>query len=196
MLMRAFIPVCQELLPGLRADRLRLIIRIQSLTPTGASTSMTDSIDDNDRKMLDLLRQNGRLTNQELADLIGLSASQCSRKRIALEQAGLILGYHAQLSPEADGAPVMGVVEVRLLNHTTEASALFYDFVRKADSIRDVFKLTGDYDYLLKVAVVDLADLSRLIQELAGLRDCVSHLRTSVVLERLKESGVVIGPLV
>lgn len=153
---------------------------------------MTDSIDDKDRRMLDLLRQNGRLTNQELADLIGLSASQCSRKRIALEQAGLILGYHAQLSPEADGTPVMGVVEVRLQNHTTEAVAIFHDFVCNAGAIRDVLKLTGDYDYLLKVAVADLASLSRLIQELAGLRNCVSHLRTSVVLERLKEAGVVI----
>ncbi|MDO6386601.1 MULTISPECIES: Lrp/AsnC family transcriptional regulator [unclassified Uliginosibacterium] len=154
---------------------------------------MSDSIDDNDRKMLDLLRHNGRLTNQELADLIGLSASQCSRKRIALEQAGLILGYHAQLSPEADGTPVMGVVEVRLLNHTPESTELFHAFVRQAESIRDVFKLTGDYDYLLKVAVADLAELSRLIQQLAGLRNSVGHLRTSVVLERLKESGVVIA---
>lgn len=153
---------------------------------------MSAAIDENDRKILDLLRQNGRLTNQELADLIGLSASQCSRRRIALEQAGLILGYHAQLSPEADGAPVLGVVEVRLLNHTAEAVDAFNGFVYQADSIRDVLKLTGDYDYLLKVAVADLASLSRLIQELAGLRNCVSHLRTSVVLERLKESGVVI----
>lgn len=154
---------------------------------------MNAAIDENDRKILDLLRQNGRLTNQELADLIGLSASQCSRRRIALEQAGLILGYHAQLAPEADGAPVLGVVEVRLLNHTAESVGVFNDFVRQTDSIRDVLKLTGDYDYLLKVAVADLASLSHLIQALAGLRNGISHLRTSVVLERLKESGVVIA---
>ena len=154
---------------------------------------MTAAIDENDRKILDLLRQNGRLTNQELADLIGLSASQCSRRRIALEQAGLILGYHAQLSPDADGTPVLGVVEVRLLNHTAEAVAVFNDFVGRTDAIRDVLKLTGDYDYLLKVAVTDLADLSRLIEALAGLRNGIGHLRTAVVLERLKESGVVIA---
>ena len=155
---------------------------------------MNAAIDENDRKILDLLRQNGRLTNQELADLIGLSASQCSRRRIALEQAGLILGYHAQLSPEADGTPVLGVVEVRLLNHTVESVNVFNYFVSQTDAIRDVLKLTGDYDYLLKVAVADLASLSRLIQALAGLRNGISHLRTSVVLERLKESGVVIAP--
>lgn len=147
-------------------------------------------MDDNDRRMLALLRDNGRLTNQELAELIGLSASQCSRRRIALEQAGLILGYHAQLSPEADGTPVMGVVEVRLVNHAQEAVEAFADFVRAEAAIRDVLKLTGDYDYLLKVAVADLAELSRLIRELASLRHSVSHLRTSVVLERLKEAGV------
>lgn len=151
---------------------------------------MNDTMDDNDRRMLALLRDNGRLTNQELADLIGLSASQCSRRRIALEQAGLILGYHAQLSPEADGTPVMGVVEVRLVNHAQEAVEAFSAFVHTEAAIRDVLKLTGDYDYLLKVAVADLAELSRLIRELSSLRHSVSHLRTSVVLERLKEAGV------
>ena len=58
-------------------------------------------IDDFDLKILTLLQANGRLTNQELSDLIGLSASQCSRRRIALEQAQLILGYHARLAPNA-----------------------------------------------------------------------------------------------
>ncbi|MFT4192331.1 MAG: Lrp/AsnC family transcriptional regulator [Comamonas sp.] len=151
---------------------------------------MSHSIDESDRRMLDLLRDNGRLTNQELADLVGLSASQCSRRRIALEQAGLILGYHAHLSPRAEGAPVMGMVEVRLINHTPEAISVFNDFVRGQSVIRDVFKLTGDYDYLVKVAVADLAGMSRLISELASLRGSVSHLRTAIVLERLKENGM------
>jgi DNA-binding Lrp family transcriptional regulator len=57
--------------------------------------------DDYDKDILRLLRDNGRLTNQELSDIVGLSSSQCSRRRIALEQEGYILGYHAQLSPKA-----------------------------------------------------------------------------------------------
>lgn len=165
---------------------------VSPLLDEESAAKMKYQIDDSDRRMLDLLRMNGRLTNQELADMIGLSASQCSRRRIALEQAGLILGYHAHLSPEADGNPVMGVIEVRLINHMSDSEVLFHEFVRKEDAIRDALKLTGDYDYLLKVAVQDLADLSHLIQKLASLRNCVSHLRTSVVLERFKESGVII----
>lgn len=151
---------------------------------------MTVTIDDHDRSLLQLLRDNGRLTNQELADLVGLSPSQCSRRRIALEQSGLILGYHAHLAPQAEGTPVMGMVEVRLFNHTDKAVGAFNRFVLHEPAVRDVFKLTGDYDYLLKVAVADLAQLSQLLTQLSSLRASVSNLRTSVVLERVKENGV------
>lgn len=155
---------------------------------------MSTPLDELDRRLLDLLRDNGRLTNQELADLVGLSPSQCSRRRIALEQAGLILGYHAHLSPQAEGTPVIGMVEVRLSHHGAEAVKHFNHFVQHETAVRDVFKLTGDYDYLLKVAVLDLADMSRLIAELSSLRDSVSHLRTAVVLARLKENGISFAP--
>jgi len=101
----------------------------------------------------------------------------------------MILGYHAQLSPQADGAPVMGMIEVRLSSHAPDVVARFHVFLAEQTAIRDAFKLTGDYDYLLKVTVGDLAALSALIRDLAGLRDCVGHLRTAVVLERLKEAG-------
>jgi len=152
---------------------------------------MTFLIDEYDRTILDLLRDNGRLNNQDLADLVGLSASQCSRRRIALEKAGLILGYHAHLSPLAEGTPMMGMVEVRLINHSRQAVDLFSQFVRQAPAIRDVFKLTGDFDYLIKFAVSNLAQMSQLVTELASLQGSVSHLHTSVVLERVKENGIV-----
>nr|VXZ85391.1 Leucine-responsive regulatory protein [Klebsiella pneumoniae] len=83
------------------------------------------NIDDYDLKILTLLQANGRLTNQELSELIGLSASQCSRRRIALEQAQLILGYHARLAPDAAGQEMLGLIEVRLLNHTRNAWRAF-----------------------------------------------------------------------
>lgn len=70
------------------------------------------NIDDFDMKILTLLQANGRLTNQELSELVGLSASQCSRRRISLEQAQLIRGYHARLAPEAVGLGLVGLIEV------------------------------------------------------------------------------------
>jgi DNA-binding Lrp family transcriptional regulator len=150
----------------------------------------SSSLDDYDKEILKLLRDNGRLLNQELSDIVGLSSSQCSRRRIALEQQGHILGYHAQLSPEADGTPVLGLIEVGLARHSGDANDTFLRMVRELPQIRDVYKLTGSYDYLMKVAVEGLPELNALIDRLAGLRDCIATLRTSVVLERFKENGV------
>lgn len=150
----------------------------------------TDALDDYDKQLLRLLRDNGRLTNQELSDIVGLSSSQCSRRRIALEQEGYVLGYHAQLSAKGDGTPVLGLIEVGLARHSGDANETFLRLIREEPRIRDVYKLTGSYDYLMKVAVEGLSELNDLINRLAALRDCIATLRTSVALERVKENGV------
>lgn len=150
----------------------------------------SNALDEYDRELLKLLRDNGRLINQELSDIVGLSSSQCSRRRIALEQEGYILGYHAQLSPKGDGTPVIGLIEVGLARHSGDANEAFLRLVREEPLIRDVYKLTGSYDYMMKVAVAGLPELNDLINRLAALRDCIATLRTSVVLERIKENGV------
>ena len=83
------------------------------------------NIDDFDMKILTLLQANGRLTNQELSELVGLSASQCSRRRISLEQAQLIRGYHARLAPEAVGLGLVSLIEVSLLTHTQDRKSRY-----------------------------------------------------------------------
>ncbi|MCL2894025.1 Lrp/AsnC family transcriptional regulator [Brenneria tiliae] len=148
------------------------------------------NIDDFDLKILTLLQANARLTNQELSELVGLSASQCSRRRIALEQAQLILGYHARLSPNAVGLECLGLIEVRLINHTAEYVEKFHQMLGEVDAIIDAYKTTGDADYLLKVAVADLPGLSALISQILSQNKSVAHLKTSVVLNRLKENGL------
>ncbi|MGK3143807.1 Lrp/AsnC family transcriptional regulator [Pantoea sp. C2G6] len=150
-------------------------------------------VDDYDLKILTLLQSNGRLTNQELSDLVGLSASQCSRRRINLEQARLILGYHARLSPDAIGLGMVGLIEVRLINHTAEYVASFHRMVEQEEAIVDAYKTTGDADYLLKVAVADLNSLSALISQLVAGHQSVAHVKTSVVLGRLKENGLMMS---
>ncbi|MEC5317330.1 Lrp/AsnC family transcriptional regulator [Brenneria populi subsp. brevivirga] len=147
-------------------------------------------IDDFDLKILTLLQSNARLTNQELSELVGLSASQCSRRRIALEQAQLILGYHARLSPNAVGLECLGLIEVRLINHTNDYVESFHRMLGEVDAIIDAYKTTGDADYLLKVAVADLPALSALISQILSQNQSVAHLKTSVVLNRLKENGL------
>ena len=148
-------------------------------------------IDDHDLKILTLLQTNGRLTNAELGELTGLSSSQCSRRRMALEQAQLILGYHARLAPDAVGQEMIGLIEVKLINHTPDCVSSFHEMLENVDAIIDAYKTTGDADYLLKVAVANLQSLSDLISQVVSQNRSVAHLKTSVVLNRLKENGIV-----
>ncbi len=124
-----------------------------------------------------------------MSELIGLSASQCSRRRIALEQAQLILGYHARLAPDAAGQEMLGLIEVRLLNHTPQCVESFHQMLSEVDAILDAWKTTGDADYLLRVTVPDLPGLSHLISHILAQNKGVAHLKTAVVLNRLKENG-------
>ncbi len=148
------------------------------------------AIDDFDLKILTLLQANGRLSNQDLSDLVGLSASQCSRRRIGLEQAGLILGYHARLAPQAMNTQMVAMIEVSLISHSTHTSAAFEAFVLEDAAIIDAYKTTGDADYALKVAVEGLTQLNALMGRLSGSAT-IGHMKTAVVLQRLKESGLV-----
>ncbi|WP_413693934.1 Lrp/AsnC family transcriptional regulator [Psychromonas sp. KJ10-2] len=145
--------------------------------------------DEYDVKILTLLQENGRLTNQELSDLVGLSPSQCSRRRISLEQQQLILGYHARLAPKALKQEMQAMVEVKLINHENENAQDFHQFVVNEQSIIDAYKTTGDADYSLKVVVSDLDSLNALLSRIFQTK-LISHIKTSIVLERIKESGI------
>ncbi|MEG3754139.1 Lrp/AsnC family transcriptional regulator [Psychromonas arctica] len=147
------------------------------------------NIDEYDVKILTLLQENGRLTNQELSDLVGLSPSQCSRRRISLEQQQLILGYHARLAPKALKQEMQAMVEVKLINHENENAQDFHQFVVNEPSIIDAYKTTGDADYSLKVVVSDLDSLNALLSRIFQTK-LISHIKTSIVLERIKESGI------
>src|SRR5262245_39490516 len=82
----------------------------------------TIELDEFDLRLLGALQADGRLTNQELADKVGLSASQCSRRRARLEERGIIRGYHADLSPEPLGLGVLVFVHVTLSTHSPDKS--------------------------------------------------------------------------
>lgn len=105
-------------------------------------------IDDFDTRLLAALQDNGRLTNQELAERIGLSASQCSRRRVALESAGLIRGYRAELSAEALGFPLLVFIQVALATHSGDNAEKFRRLIRDLDEVQEAHVVTGDNDYL------------------------------------------------
>jgi DNA-binding Lrp family transcriptional regulator len=146
------------------------------------------ALDQFDLKLLDALEADGRLTNAELAGKVGLSASQCSRRRIRLEETGIIEGYSARLNASRLGIGLLALVEVTLSPHSKENAKKFVDFVDAVDEIQEAYALTGDSDYLLKVVVPDLKNLSRIINDLILPQASVSHVKSSIVLTTLKDS--------
>jgi DNA-binding Lrp family transcriptional regulator len=146
------------------------------------------ALDQFDLKLLDALEADGRLTNAELAGKVGLSASQCSRRRIRLEETGIIEGYSARLNASRLGIGLLAFVEVTLSPHSKENAKKFGVFVNAVEEIQEAYALTGDADYLLKVVVPDLKNLSRIINDLILPQASVSHVKSSIVLTTLKDS--------
>jgi len=145
-------------------------------------------VDAFDLKMLAALQDDGRLTNQQLADLIGLSASQCSRRRMRLEEEKVISGYHADLSSEALGFNLIAFINITLATHSPDNSKKFRALINRVDEIQEAYALTGDADYVVKAVLRDLKGLSDIVNNVLMPHPSVAHVRSSVVLDRLKES--------
>jgi DNA-binding Lrp family transcriptional regulator len=145
-------------------------------------------VDTFDLKILAALQGDGRLTNQQLADVAGLSASQCSRRRMRLEEEKVISGYHADLSAEALGFGVIAFIQVTLATHSPDNARQFRTLVQRVDEIQEAYSLTGDADYVLKAVLRDLKGLSGLVNDVLMPHPSVAHVRSSIVLDRLKET--------
>lgn len=142
-----------------------------------------------DLKLLDRLQENGAATNAALAEAIGLSASQVSRRRQALEQAGIIRGYRALLDAHSVGLHVTVFIHVALATHSPDNARRFRDLALATPAILEAYALTGEADYLLKVAVGGLQELSALVNDVLLPHESVDRVRSEVALDVLKETG-------
>ena len=142
-----------------------------------------------DLKILAALQTDGRLGNQELADRVHLSASQCSRRRIRLEEAGIVRGYRADLDPAALGLNVVVFTRVTLSAHSGDNARRFVELIKGLDCVLEAFSMTGDSDYLLKLIVPDLKELSAVVNGSLLPHGSVASVRSSVVLDTLKDGA-------
>ncbi|MFD5701097.1 Lrp/AsnC family transcriptional regulator [Streptomyces lasiicapitis] len=147
-----------------------------------------------DRAILRELQNDGRLSNQELAQRVGLSASPCLRRVRQLEQDGVIHGYRAVVDPEAVGRgfEVLVSIEVRRDRATVEA---FEAALQDIPDVIEAYRLFGSPGCLLRIAVADLAAYERLwIERLTSL-DGVSEVNSQIIMKRVKEPrGLPVGP--
>jgi Lrp/AsnC family transcriptional regulator, leucine-responsive regulatory protein len=139
-----------------------------------------------DRRILELLQENGRLSNLELAEQIGLSPSPCLRRVRALEEAGLIAGYRALLDAQRLGLSLMALVYISMDRHTPERFANFDTRVRALPEVLECLLITGQQaDYQLKVVVSDMQAYQELLLNRITRIEGVTGVHTSFVLRRV-----------
>jgi Lrp/AsnC family leucine-responsive transcriptional regulator len=154
-------------------------------------------IDAIDRRILAILQENGRLSNQEIAERINLSPSPCLRRIRRLEESGVIRGYVALLDAQQLGLDLLAYVNVRLEKRggpalSSRGDATHADLFRAAvqtwPEVVACHAMTGDMDYLLRVQVKDMAHFSRFVQDHLLHHPSVIDVKSSFSLEKLKET--------
>lgn len=146
-------------------------------------------LDSADRKILRQLQAEGRLPNVELASRVGLSESPCLRRVRRLESGGVIKGYRAEVDPRKLGLDIIAFILVNL-NQTSEAdSEKFFAAVQREPSIIECHAMTGNYDYLLKVAAANLEAFADIAMQRILHFPGVSGISTGFVLKAVKTGG-------
>ena len=146
-------------------------------------------LDRHDRRILQELQKNGRISNQELADRIGLSPSPCLRRVKALEESGLISGYHARLDEKQLGLSLTALIHISMDRHTPERFANFESKVAALPEVQECLLITGqDADYQLKVVVRDMDAFQELLLQKITRIEGVSGVHSSFVLRRVVDT--------
>jgi len=143
-------------------------------------------LDNYDKAILNALQENGRLTNQEIADQIGLSPSACLRRFKALEESGVITGYRTLLDSKKLGLDLMALIHISMDKHTKERFSQFEKSVQSMPNVLECLLLTGQSaDYQLKVLVKDLEAYQDLLLNHITQITGVSGVHTSFVLRKV-----------
>ena len=144
-------------------------------------------IDDTDHRILRALSRNGRISNLDLADRIGLSPSACLRRVQELERIGIIKGYRAVLDSEKLGIGFIAYMTVGLATRTKAAQAGFEQAMTAAPEVRECHNITGTVEYLPRVEAADLASYKHFHTEVLGVLPMLRSITSYVVLSSPKD---------
>lgn len=142
-----------------------------------------------DRKILDALQRNGRITMTELGEQIGLSTSPCAERVRRLERQGVITGYHARVNPQAIGRTLLVFVEITL----TSKSGDVFEAVRREmlylPEVMECHLVSGSFDYLVKARLHAMSDYRDLLGSILKKIPVPAQSHSYVVMEEVKESS-------
>lgn len=153
---------------------------------------MTDtaiSLDASDFRILRELQRNGRLSNAELAERVGLSPSTCLRRTRALEDAGVIAGYAAIIDGAMLGARITAYIMINLDQRVETDARMFFDRVARDDRIVECVAITGSHDIMMRVQLPDIAALADLTMDTLLKLPSVRSLTSNIVVRAIKSPG-------
>ncbi|MBV8970894.1 MAG: Lrp/AsnC family transcriptional regulator [Sphingomonadaceae bacterium] len=139
------------------------------------------------RRIVQALAADGRLSNLDLAARVGLSPSACLRRVQELERSGVIRGYRAVIDPAATGGGFLAYVTIGLATHTKAAQAAFEAAVARAPEVRECHNVTGGIEYLLRVEVADLAAYKFFHTEVLGVIPGLARITSFIVMDSPKD---------
>lgn len=145
------------------------------------------ALDKTDIKILSILQEEGRITNAELADRIGMSAPPCLRRVRALERQGYISGYHANVDAAKLGWGVTVFAMVGLHSQAEADLQAFENRVAEWPEVRECFMLNGEIDFILKCVAKDLASFQKFLTRSLTPAPNVAHVRTSLTIRQSKQ---------
>ena len=148
------------------------------------------AVDGVDRAMLELLAQDARITNQRLAERVGIAPSTALARLRSLRERGVIRGFHAEVDLAALGRPLQALIAVRLAVHARDQIDDFTGAVRQLPGVLMVFHLTGVTDYLVWVAAADAQDLREFVVDHLATHPSVAHAETSLIYEHHRGPGI------
>jgi len=152
-------------------------------------------IDELDRSILAILQEEGRVTNVELASRVGLTAPPCLRRMRALEESGVIKGYHAELDPGALGYGIMVFALVSLRSQAEDDLRAFESHVATLPEVRECHMLNGEIDFILKIVAHDLQSFQNFLTSKLTPAPNVASVKTSLTIRTSKTScGIPVDP--
>lgn len=149
------------------------------------------NLDATDRKILNLLQHDGRMTNAQLAESVNLSPSACHRRVGRLDEEGVIAGYAMLVNQEKIGLGTSVIVEVSLDSQAEEYLNNFENAVRNVPAVMECYLMAGDADYVVRVAVADVADYERIHKEYLSRLPHVARIRSIFVMRTVYKSTAV-----
>ena len=148
---------------------------------------MPETLDKTDKKILEALQRNARISIQDLGDHVGLSPTPCARRVKNLEKRGVIKGYSALVDEALMGYGFSVFVSVQLDHQTDDRLLKFESEIAQFPEVMDCWLMTGNRDYLLRLAIADLAEFERFLTGRLTKVEGVASLESSIPIRRVKE---------